>query len=75
MHLFDGCASRISPNQAHLDADYIRLLRKSYFAAQLDLDDAVSHARNPCLQRLRSKRDGLYIEHLRLTLAWTNDAV
>ncbi|KAH9980651.1 hypothetical protein BJV77DRAFT_955382, partial [Russula vinacea] len=43
-----------------LHADYIGGLhanyRKWYFAACLDLDDAVGHTQNPGLQRLRSKR-------------------
>ena len=54
----------MSPNQAllTLHADYIggqhANYRKWYFAAQLDLDDAVGHTQNPGLQRLRSKRGG-----------------
>ena len=47
-------------HSSHLYADYIEGLhanyRKWYFAAQLDLDDAVGHTQNPGLQRLRSKR-------------------
>ena len=64
MHLLDSHASRMSPNQAllTLHMDYIGELhanyRKWYFAAQLDLDDAVSHIQNPGLQRLRSKWGG-----------------
>ena len=64
MHLLDSCALCMSPNQAllTLHMDYIGGLHanycKWYFAAQLDLDDAVSHTRNPGLQRLRSKRGG-----------------
>ena len=64
MHLLDSRASRMSPNQAllTLHADYIggqhSNYRKWYFAAQLDLDDAVGHTQNPGLQRLRSKRGG-----------------
>jgi 1,3-beta-glucan synthase len=64
MHLLDSRASRMSPNQAllTLHADYIggqhANYRKWYFAAQLDLDDAVGHTQNPGLQRLRSKRGG-----------------
>lgn len=52
----------MSPNQAllTLHADYIggehANYRKWYFAAQLDLDDAVGHVQNPGLQRLRSTR-------------------
>ncbi|KAH9983952.1 hypothetical protein BJV77DRAFT_910318, partial [Russula vinacea] len=42
-----------------LHADYIEGLRanyrKWYFAAQLDLDNAVGHTQNQGLQRLRSK--------------------
>ena len=59
MHLLDSRASRMSPNQAllTLHADYIggqhANYRKWYFAAQLDLDDAVGHTQNPGLQRLR----------------------
>ncbi|KAI0059937.1 1-3-beta-glucan synthase [Artomyces pyxidatus] len=62
MQLLDSRASRMSPNQAllTLHADYIggqhANYRKWYFAAQLDLDDAVGHTQNPGLQRLRSKR-------------------
>ena len=47
IHLLDSCASRMSPNQAllTLHVDYIGGLHanycKWYFAAQLDLDDAV----------------------------------
>ncbi|KAI0093659.1 glycosyltransferase family 48 protein [Irpex rosettiformis] len=60
MHLLDSRASRMSPNQALLTihADYIggqhANYRKWYFAAQLNLDDAVGHANNPGLQRLKS---------------------
>ncbi|KAG9313770.1 1,3-beta-glucan synthase subunit FKS1, domain-1-domain-containing protein [Chiua virens] len=62
MQLLDSRASRMSPNQAllTLHADYIggehANYRKWYFAAQLDLDDAVGHVQNPGLQRLRSTR-------------------
>ncbi|KAF7338305.1 Glycosyltransferase family 48 protein [Mycena venus] len=58
--LLDSRASRMTPNQAllTLHADYIGGLhanyRKWYFAAQLNLDDAVGHAQNPGLQRLKS---------------------
>ncbi|KAI0049527.1 glycosyltransferase family 48 protein [Auriscalpium vulgare] len=64
MQLLDSRASRMSPNQAllTLHADYIggqhANYRKWYFAAQLDLDDAVGHTQNPGLQRLKSKRGG-----------------
>ena len=64
MQLLDSRASRMSPNQAllTLHADYIggqhANYRKWYFAAQLDLDDAVGHTQNPGLQRLRSNRRG-----------------
>ncbi|KAJ7273703.1 glycosyltransferase family 48 protein [Mycena haematopus] len=60
MQLLDSRASRMTPNQALLTvhADYIGGLhanyRKWYFAAQLNLDDAVGHAQNPGLQRLKS---------------------
>ncbi|KAJ7285846.1 glycosyltransferase family 48 protein [Mycena rebaudengoi] len=60
MQLLDSRASRMTPNQAllTLHADYIGGLhanyRKWYFAAQLNLDDAVGHAQNPGLQRLKS---------------------
>lgn len=60
MHLLDSRASRMSPNQALLTvhADYIggqhANYRKWYFAAQLNLDDAVGQSNNPGLQRLRS---------------------
>lgn len=62
MQLLDSRASRMSPNQALLTvhADYIggqnANYRKWYFAAQLDLDDAVGQTQNPGLNRLRSKR-------------------
>ncbi|KAG9034938.1 1,3-beta-D-glucan synthase [Tulasnella sp. JGI-2019a] len=53
MQLLDSRASRMSPNQAllTLHADYIgghhANYRKWYFAAQLDLDDAIGTAQNP----------------------------
>jgi len=62
MQLLDSRASRMSPNQAllTLHADYIggenANYRKWYFAAQLNLDDAVGHSQNPGLQRLRTVR-------------------
>ncbi|KIJ31383.1 glycosyltransferase family 48 protein [Sphaerobolus stellatus SS14] len=62
MQLLDSRASRMTPNQAllTLHADYIgghhANYRKWYFAAQLDLDDAVGESQNPGLQRLRSVR-------------------
>lgn len=64
MQLLDSRASRMSPNQALLTvhADYIggqhANYRKWYFAAQLDLDDAIGQTQNPGLQRLKSKRRG-----------------
>lgn len=60
MQLLDSRASRMSPAQAltTLHADYIggqhANYRKWYFAAQLDLDDAVGQSQNPGLQRLKS---------------------
>ncbi|KAF7968270.1 hypothetical protein HWV62_31059 [Athelia sp. TMB] len=60
MTLLDSRASRMSPNQAllTLHADYIggqhANYRKWYFAAQLNLDDAVGQTNNPGLQRLKS---------------------
>ncbi|EGN92450.1 glycosyltransferase family 48 protein [Serpula lacrymans var. lacrymans S7.3] len=60
MQLLDSRASRMSPNQALLTihADYIggqhANYRKWYFAAQLNLDDAVGQSQNPGLQRLKS---------------------
>ena len=54
----------MSPNQAllTLHADYIggqhANYRKWYFAAQLNLDDAVGQTQNPGLQRLRSVKGG-----------------
>ncbi|KAF7342075.1 putative 1,3-beta-D-glucan synthase subunit [Mycena venus] len=62
MQSLDSRASRMSPNQAllTLHADYIggqqANYRKWYFAAQLDLDDAVGKTQNPGLNRLRSAR-------------------
>ncbi|ODN83720.1 1,3-beta-glucan synthase component FKS1 [Cryptococcus amylolentus CBS 6039] len=56
----DSRASRMSPNQAllTLHADYIggehANYRKWYFAAQLDLDDAIGSVQNPGLSRVRS---------------------
>lgn len=56
----DSRASRMSPNQAllTLHADYIggqhANYRKWYFAAQLDLDDAIGSAQNPGLSRVKS---------------------
>src|SRR5882724_8315589 len=64
MQLLDSRASRMSPNQAllTLHADYIggqhANYRKWYFAAQLDLDDAVGATQNPGLQRLKSVKRG-----------------
>lgn len=56
----DSRSSRMTPNQAllTLHADYIggehANYRKWYFAAQLDLDDAVGQVNNPGLTRVRS---------------------
>ncbi|KZT52774.1 glycosyltransferase family 48 protein [Calocera cornea HHB12733] len=65
MTQLDSRASRMSPNQAllTLHADYIggqhANYRKWYFAAQLDLDDAVGSSQNPStLTRMRSMRGG-----------------
>ncbi|KAG1731889.1 glycosyltransferase family 48 protein [Suillus lakei] len=64
MQSLDSRASRMSPNQAllTLHADYIggqhANYRKWYFAAQLNLDDAVGQTQNPGLQRLKSVRGG-----------------
>jgi 1,3-beta-glucan synthase len=64
MHQLDSRASRMTPNQAliTLHADYIggqhANYRKWYFAAQLNLDDAVGQAQNPGLQRLKSVKGG-----------------
>ncbi|KAF8749915.1 1,3-beta-glucan synthase subunit FKS1 [Rhizoctonia solani] len=60
MNLLDSRASRMSAEQAltTVHADYIggqhANYRKWYFAAQLDLDDAVGKTQNPGLQRLKS---------------------
>ena len=62
MQLLDSRASRMSPDMAllTLHADYIggrhANYRKWYFAAQLDLDDAIGSTQNPGLQRLRSQK-------------------
>ncbi|KAJ7628707.1 1,3-beta-glucan synthase [Roridomyces roridus] len=62
MQQLDSRASRMSPNQAllTLHADYIggphANYRKWYFAAQLDLDDAVGQTQNPGLNRLKSQK-------------------
>ncbi|KDQ56816.1 glycosyltransferase family 48 protein [Jaapia argillacea MUCL 33604] len=76
MHLLDSRASRMSPNQAllTLHADYIggqnANYRKWYFAAQLDLDDAVGHTQNPGLTRLKStKRGGRHAHEKSLNMA------
>jgi len=56
--LLDSRASRMSPNQAliSLHADYIgghnANYRKWYFAAQLNLDDAIGQTQNPGLNHL-----------------------
>ncbi|KAF8754567.1 1,3-beta-glucan synthase subunit FKS1 [Rhizoctonia solani] len=60
MNLLDSRASRMSAEQAltTVHADYIggqhANYRKWYFAAQLDLDDAVGKTQNPGLQRLNA---------------------
>jgi 1,3-beta-glucan synthase len=60
MQQLDSRASRMTPNHAllTLHADYIggqhANYRKWYFAAQLNLDDAVGQVNNPGLQRLKS---------------------
>lgn len=60
MILLDSRSSRMSPSQAlvTLHADYIggehANYRKWYFAAQLDLDDAIGKAQNPGLARAAS---------------------
>lgn len=60
MILLDSRSSRMSPSQAlaTLHADYIggehANYRKWYFAAQLDLDDAIGKAQNPGLGRAAS---------------------
>lgn len=62
MILLDSRASRMSPAQAlaTLHADFIggehANYRKWYFAAQLDLDDAIGKAQNPGLGRATSIR-------------------
>ena len=62
MILLDSRASRMSPAQAlvTLHADFIggehANYRKWYFAAQLDLDDAIGKAQNPGLARATSIR-------------------
>jgi 1,3-beta-glucan synthase len=64
MQLLDSRASRMSPNQAllTLHADYIggqhANYRKWYFAAQLNLDDAVGQSQQATLQRLKSVKAG-----------------
>ncbi|KIM41511.1 glycosyltransferase family 48 protein [Hebeloma cylindrosporum] len=69
MQLLDSRASRMSPNQAllSLHADYIgghnANYRKWYFAAQLDLDDAIGQTQNPGLNRLKSKRSAKRPSH------------
>ncbi|KIM35956.1 glycosyltransferase family 48 protein, partial [Hebeloma cylindrosporum] len=69
MQLLDSRASHMSPNQAllSLHADYIgghnANYRKWYFAAQLDLDDAIGQTQNPGLNRLKSKRSAKRPSH------------
>ncbi|KAG8702002.1 1,3-beta-D-glucan synthase, partial [Ceratobasidium sp. 394] len=64
MQLLDSRASRMTPEQAltTLHADYIggphANYRKWYFAAQLDLDDAVGQTQNPGVKRLQSMKRG-----------------
>jgi 1,3-beta-glucan synthase len=64
MQLLDSRASRMTPHQAllTLHADYIggqhANYRKWYFAAQLNLDDAVGQSQNPGLQRLKTVKGG-----------------
>ncbi len=64
MQALDSRSSRMPPEQAllTLHADYIggqhANYRKWYFAAQLDLDDAVGTAQNPGLNRLKSLKRG-----------------
>jgi len=79
MHLLDSRASRMTPNQAllTLHADYIggqhANYRKWYFAAQLNLDDAVGQSQNPGLQRLKSVKGQGKTKHLDSALnRWRN---
>ncbi|ESK93794.1 1,3-beta-glucansynthase [Moniliophthora roreri MCA 2997] len=79
MHLLDSRASRMTPNQALLTihADYIggqhANYRKWYFAAQLNLDDAVGQSQNPGLQRLKSVKGPGKNKHLDSALnRWRN---
>ncbi|KIY49719.1 glycosyltransferase family 48 protein [Fistulina hepatica ATCC 64428] len=64
MHLLDSRASRMSPNQAllTLHADFIggkdANYRRWYFAAQLDLDDAVGVSQSNALTRAISRTGG-----------------
>lgn len=64
MQQLDSRASRMTPDQAllTLHADYIggwhANYRKWYFAAQLDLDDAVGRTQNPGMQRVKSLKKG-----------------
>ena len=77
MQLLDSRASRMSPNQAllTLHADYIggqhANYRKWYFAAQLNLDDAVGQTNNPGLQRLRGGHQGGAPKDRWLQVPWT----
>ncbi|KAE9396054.1 1,3-beta-glucan synthase [Gymnopus androsaceus JB14] len=79
MHLLDSRASRMTPNQAllTLHADYIggqhANYRKWYFAAQLNLDDAVGQSQNPGLQRLKTVKGQGKTKHLDSALnRWRN---
>ncbi|CAK5263450.1 unnamed protein product [Mycena citricolor] len=62
MQQLDSRASRMSPNQAllTLHADYIggqhANYRKWYFAAQLDLDDAVGQSQNPGVTQVARRK-------------------
>ncbi|KAF9069635.1 1,3-beta-glucan synthase [Rhodocollybia butyracea] len=79
MHLLDSRASRMTPNQAllTLHADYIggqhANYRKWYFAAQLNLDDAVGQSQNPGVSRLKSVKGKGKTKHLDSALnRWRN---
>ncbi|KAJ2919772.1 hypothetical protein MD484_g740, partial [Candolleomyces efflorescens] len=75
MQLLDSRASRMTPSQAllTLHADYIggqnANYRKWYFAAQLNLDDAIGQTQNPGLSRLKPLRNSRGLDHRSLDSA------
>ena len=83
MQLLDSRASRMSPNQVliSLHADYIgghnANYRKWYFAAQLDLDDAIGQTQKFLwpwrLESTRGKSERFVHSLLLFRIGWTWD--